>query len=189
MAGYALSSALVFAIVTRVNWRHILLAGVFITVLGNITSMYLHGYAELAGFRFLAGIGAGLLMNVTIVSIGLTTNFDRNYGFWAVTQLIVGAAGLYLLPGRISVYGLAAPFLAVAILALLVLPLANSFPEHGRDAGAAPDRHNRLLSVSRACLAYSFTMAGREQYGLISSVSAWLRALTPAAWEVFCRLP
>ena len=144
MAGYALSSALVFAIVTRVNWRHILLAGVFITVLGNITSMYLHGYAELAGFRFLAGLGAGLLMNVTIISIGLTTKFDRNYGFWAVTQLVIGAAGLYLLPGRIPVYGLAAPFLAVTILALFILPLAKSFPEHGRDAGV-PDKHNRLL--------------------------------------------
>ena len=145
MTGYALSSALVFTIITRVNWRHILLAGVFIAVLGNITSMYLHGYAELAGFRFLAGLGAGLLMNVTMVSIGLTTNFDRNYGFWAVTQLIVGAAGLYLLPAQISVYGLVAPFLTVTILALLVLPLAKYFPEHGRDAGATPDKHNRLF--------------------------------------------
>jgi len=101
-------------------------------------------YRRERNFR-LAGLGAGLLMNVTIVSIGLTANFDRNYGFWAVTQLIVGAAGLYLLPGRISVYGLAAPFLTVSILALLVFPLAKSFPEHGRDAGATPDKHNRLL--------------------------------------------
>ncbi len=145
MAGYALSSAIVFAIITRVNWRHILFAGVFTVVLSNITSIYLHDYAELAGFRFLAGLGAGLLMNVTMVSIGLTTNFDRNYGFWAVMQLTIGAAGLYVLPGLIPAYGLAAPFLTVTVLALLVLPLVTSFPRHGRTAGAAPNKNYKLF--------------------------------------------
>ena len=141
MAGYALSSAIVFTIITRVNWRHILLAGVFIAVLSNITSIYLHDYAELAGFRFLAGLGAGLLMNVTMVSIGLTLNYDRNYGFWAVMQLTVGAAGLYLLPGLIPGYGLAAPFLTVTVLALLILPLIKRFPGHGRVAGDTPNKN------------------------------------------------
>ena len=145
MTGYALSSALVFTIVTRVNWRHILLAGISITVLGNITSIYLHGYGELAGFRFLTGLGAGLLMNVTMISIGLTMNFDRNYGFWTVMQLTVGAAGLYLLPGLITGHGLAAPFLAITVLALLILPLVKSFPEHGKTTRATPDKHNRLF--------------------------------------------
>ena len=145
MTGYALSAVFVFAIVTRVNWRHILLAGISITVLGNITSIYLHGYGELAGFRFLTGLGAGLLMNVTMISIGLTLNFDRNYGFWTVMQLTVGAAGLYLLPGLIAGHGLAAPFLAITVLALLILPLVKNFPTHGRTARATPDKHNRLF--------------------------------------------
>ena len=145
MTGYTLSSALVFAIFTRVNWRHILLTGIAITVLGNITSIFLHGYGALAGFRFLTGLGAGLLMNVTIISIGLTMNFDRNYGFWTVMQLTVGVAGLYLLPGLIAAHGLAAPFLTITVLALLILPLVTSFPERGRTARAAPDRDNRLL--------------------------------------------
>ena len=145
MAGYALSSALVFTIITRVNWRHILLAGVTIAIFSNVTSIYLHNYAELLKFRFLAGLGAGLLMNITMVSIGLTTNYDRNYGFWAVTQLTVGAAGLYLLPWLIPGYGLAAPFLTVTVLALLILPLVTSFPSHGRSAGDTPNKNNKLL--------------------------------------------
>ena len=145
MAGYALSSALVFTIVTRVNWRHILLAGVTIVIFSNVTSIYLHDYAELLKFRFLAGLGAGLLMNITMVSIGLTTNYDRNYGFWAVMQLTIGAAGLYLLPWLIPAHGLAAPFLTVTVLALLVLPLVNSFPAQGRVAGAAPDKISKLF--------------------------------------------
>ncbi len=145
MAGYAFSSAIVFAIITRVNWRYILLAGVFIAVLSNITSIYLHDYDELLKIRFLAGLGAGLLMNITIVSIGLTSNFDRNYGFWVVMQLTVGAAGLYLLPGLIPGYGLAAPFLIVTILALLILPLVNSFQRYGRTAGDTPGKTNRLF--------------------------------------------
>ena len=145
MAGYALSSAIVFAIITHVNWRYILLAGVFITVLSNITSIYLHDYDELLKIRFLAGLGAGLFMNITMVSIGLTLNLDRNYGFWAVAQLTIGAAGLYLLPGLIPAYGLAAPFLTVTVLALLILPLVKSFPAHGRVAGATPNKNNKLF--------------------------------------------
>ena len=145
MAGYALSSALVFAVITRLNWRHILLAGVFLAVSANITSIYLHDYTGLAGFRFMAGLGAGLLMNITMVSIALTLNIDRNYGFWAVLQLTVGAAGLYLLPGFMPAYGLAAPFLTITVLALLVLPLVKRFPEHGRTAGATPGKYNKLF--------------------------------------------
>ena len=145
MAGYALSSALVFAVITRLNWRHILLAGVFLAVSANITSIYLHDYTGLAGFRFMAGLGAGLLMNITMVSIALTLNIDRNYGFWAVLQLTVGAAGLYLLPGFMPAYGLAAPFLTITVLALLVLPLVKRFPEHGRTAGATPGKYNNLF--------------------------------------------
>ena len=145
MAGYALSSALVFAVITRLNWRHILLAGVFLAVSANITSIYLHDYTGLAGFRFMAGFGAGLLMNITMVSIALTLNIDRNYGFWAVLQLTVGAAGLYLLPGFMPAYGLAAPFLTITVLALLVLPLVKRFPEHGRTAGATPGKYNKLF--------------------------------------------
>ena len=145
MAGYALSSALVFAVIPRLNWRHILLAGVFLAVSANITSIYLHDYTGLAGFRFMAGFGAGLLMNITMVSIALTLNIDRNYGFWAVLQLTVGAAGLYLLPGFMPAYGLAAPFLTITVLALLVLPLVKRFPEHGRTAGATPGKYNKLF--------------------------------------------
>ena len=145
MAGYALSSALVFVVITRVNWRHILLAGVLMIVSANIISIYLNEYAGLAAIRFMAGLGAGLLMNITMVSIALTLNIDRNYGFWAVLQLIVGAAGLYLLPGFIPAYGLAAPFLTITVLALLVLPLVKRFPENGRAAGATPGKHNKLF--------------------------------------------
>ena len=145
MVGYALSSALVLAIITRVNWRYILLAGVFIVVLSNITSIYLHDYAALLEIRFLAGLGAGLLMNVTMVSIGLTLNRERNYGFWAVTQLTIGAAGLYVLPGLTAGYGLAAPFLTVTVLALLILPLVKNFPVHGRAGGATLKQNNRLF--------------------------------------------
>ena len=60
-------------------------------------------------------------------------------------QLTIGAAGLYLLPGLIPGYGLAAPFLTVTVLALLVLPLVNSFPAQGRVAGAAPDKISKLF--------------------------------------------
>jgi predicted MFS family arabinose efflux permease len=144
MAGYAISSALVFTIITRVNWRHILLVGVLVAVLSNIISIYIHGYTELLKIRFLAGLGGGLLMNVTIVSIGLTHHIDRNYGFWAVTQLVIGAIGVFLLPDLILKFGLAAPFATVTMLALLVLPLIKRFPTQGKSSSGNANQGKKL---------------------------------------------
>jgi predicted MFS family arabinose efflux permease len=152
MAGYAFSSALVFTIVTRVNWRHILLAGVIIAVVTNIISIYIHGYTELLKIRFLAGLGAGFLMNVTILSIGLTRHIDRNYGFWTMTQLVIGALGLFLLPNLILKFGLAAPFATVTMLALLILPLVKRFPGRGKSSNGTTIKTNKLwLGLSALC--------------------------------------
>lgn len=132
MAGYALSSAFVFYLLTRMNWRHILLLGVLVLVGANIGSVFIHGYGAFTKFRFLSGLGAGLIMNMTMVSIGLTQNIDRNYGFWTVAQLIIGVIGLVILPGLILQFGVSCIFISIVILALFVLPLVKKFPEGGK---------------------------------------------------------
>ncbi len=145
MAGYAISSAFVFTILTRVNWRYILLAGVIIVVGTNIGSIYIHGYAPLIKMRLLAGLGAGLMMNMTLVSIGLTRHVDRNFGFWAVAQLTIGAIGLFLLPELLMKFGLATIFIAITFLALFILPLVRRFPTQGKRSTEPGKQISKLL--------------------------------------------
>ena len=149
MAGVTLSSFIVFAILTRVCWQHILLSGIVIVVLANILSTWTHGYADLMKVRFLAGLGSGLIMNMTMVSIGLTSNIDRNYGFWTVAQLVVGATGLFLLPFFIAELGIAAIYLCIVVIALPVLFLVKRFPRHGREVdGDSSQLSMVLLGIS-----------------------------------------
>lgn len=149
MAGYALSSLIVFAILQHINWRYIVLAGVLIMVVANLVAILLHDYVALITVRMFAGLGAGVLMNMTMVSIGLTRNPDRGYGFWTVAQLAIGAAGLFVLPELIPRFGLLAPFLLIAILGISLLPLVFRFPRGGRTAsGARGHRKSLLLGLS-----------------------------------------
>ena len=149
MAGYALSSLIVFAILQHINWRYIVLAGVLIVVVANLVAILLHDYVALITVRLFAGLGAGVLMNMTMVSIGLTRNPDRGYGFWTVAQLAIGAAGLFVLPELIPRFGLLAPFLLIAILGISLLPLVFRFPRGGRTtSGARGNRKSLLLGLS-----------------------------------------
>ena len=143
----------------RISWRAVALVAGGVFLLGNLLSAAVTGYAALLAVRFIASLAGGTLMILCISCAGATANPSRTYAFWVLGQLLLGFAGLLVLPPLFAVAGLKAAYLALAGLAVLALPLAGAFPARfqalsraGGGQGTAPGR--RLMAVLAVLLFY-----------------------------------
>jgi len=131
MGAYAMSSLIVFALLPYVNWRHLVVVGILLVLTANVAASLSHGFSALVKLRVLSGLGAGLLMNMTMVAIGLCRDPDRGYGYWTSMQLLVGGLAVFVMPVFIRHLGLTAPFGLIVLLALLLVTLISKFPSTG----------------------------------------------------------
>jgi predicted MFS family arabinose efflux permease len=119
------------------NWRTAIRSCLVLMVLGNIaSSQSVDSGTALAFWRFVSGLGSGSVIILCMVTIGQTRQRERNYGWWVVGQLVLGAIGLKVLPGLLPHYGLESVYLFLALVSAAMLPLASLLPT----AGAAGDR-------------------------------------------------
>jgi predicted MFS family arabinose efflux permease len=119
MLGFTFGALAMFAALS-VNRRHVVIVALAIMVIGNVLSMLSEVTLLLAACRFFTGIGAGILMTMTVLVIGLMRNPDSVYGLWTVGQLVLGATGLIVFPPIIEALGLPAIFAILAILSALL---------------------------------------------------------------------
>ena len=130
MAGFASGGVIVFLVLSRLNWRHIVLSAYTLLIVGNLIALSVDKLQALLIIRFLCGIGSGTLMAMTVISIGMTRNPERIYGLWLAAQYISAAVAVAILSRLIPEYGLAAPFTAFAGLGLCIVWVSRHFPEH-----------------------------------------------------------
>ena len=151
MAGFTIGAALVLVLLPLMNWRHIVRLGFVALIGGNLIAIGLTGFWPLLMVRLLTGVGAGALMAMTTVSVGSTRDPDRIFGLWIVGQVMPSALVVPLLPKAILHYGLAAPFIIIAALGVLVFWLHRYFPEKAeaktRGSAVAGTRRALLLGV------------------------------------------
>jgi len=129
MAGFSFGGVIVFLLLSRVNWRHIVLGAFIFLILGNFAALGVDTLQPLLIIRFLTGLGSGTLMAMTVVSIGMTKNPERIYGLWLASQYISAAIAITFLARLIPEYGLAAAFIIFAILGLSLVWVFLHFPE------------------------------------------------------------
>jgi predicted MFS family arabinose efflux permease len=127
-AGDAVGGAIIFALVSRLNWRLLVLIGFLAVIGGNLAATAISGYLPMMATRFCTGIGEGILIAMTFVSIGLTRDPDRIYGLWTLSLLVTGAAGTALAAELIPDYGLKAPFIMIATSAVAIVWMCRHFP-------------------------------------------------------------
>lgn len=132
MFGIAFSTILMNFIVTRFDWRRLVLFFLCITVAGNLASAPLTEFDTLRAVRFLTGIGSGGLMSITMTMMGLTNNPDRNFGYIIVFIMAYSALGTFLIPvgydtiGMPGVMTCLALFCATGVFFLRFLPRSRS---------------------------------------------------------------
>lgn len=137
MSGFTLGAALLF-VSLAINWRGIVITALLLMILGNVTCLLFDELSAFVIFRFIAGLGAGILMTMTIQVIALTCNPDRIYGLWTVGQLTFGAMGIIIFPEIIASQGIKSIFLIWAILAMILFASVQFYPR-GRDSGSRPN--------------------------------------------------
>jgi MFS transporter, DHA1 family, inner membrane transport protein len=129
MAGFSFGGVIVFLLLSRVNWRHIVLGAFTFLILGNFLTLSVDTLQPLLIVRFLSGIGGGTLMSMTVVSIGMTKSPERIYGLWLASQYISSAIAVAIVARLIPEHGLAAPSIIFAILGLSIIWVFLHFPE------------------------------------------------------------
>ena len=135
----------------RWRWQRLLYPALLVMVVGNIACAFAHGFALLGSLRVLTGLAGGSVMVVCLAAVGMTRHTERNFGWWTIGQLLLGAVGLALLPRVLPVVGPRGLFIGLAVLLaaglLFVAPMpagANAMPEA---AGAAAGVRRSVLRL------------------------------------------
>src|SRR5215470_9705251 len=120
----------------RVGRRPILAMSGLVTAAGNLLCAYAPSFAVLVGARFVAGIGAGLVLVTSQIVLADISTPARRGRMMAVYQgVFLFAVGVGPLPGGFVAehYGLRAPFLAYAVAGVVAAALAWMWiPETGQ---------------------------------------------------------
>ena len=101
---------------SRWNWRRVAFAAAGAFVLVNLLSAYSLDFHALLWLRALSALAGGTLMVICIASASGSAQPDRVYGLWVSGQLVLGALGLWVLPGLFAMAGLKALYLSLALL-------------------------------------------------------------------------
>ena len=94
-----------------------------IFIIGNLVSTLSLPLPALLVVRLVTAMAGGSIMLLCMAAAGASKRRDRLFGFWLTGQLVLGAAGLALLPTLFARFGIAAQFGLMAALMLLALPL------------------------------------------------------------------
>jgi len=73
LGGLSLGAILSALLVARVNRRHLVIAGVILSIGANLSCMMFIEYEQVMWLRVIAGIGSGIFTAVAVVSLGGTT--------------------------------------------------------------------------------------------------------------------
>jgi multidrug resistance protein len=171
----------------RVGRRSTLALGACVTVVGNILCAVVPTYSLFLGARFIAGAGAALTLTAAqIVMADISPPAQRGRMMAIYSGVFAFAVGIGPFPGGLLAerYGLAAPFLACAILAAAVAFIAWFRVPETRGLGVEP-------SISRIALP-SFgqqlrLLAGNTGFLLVSLIS--LSAAVARTGAVFNVVP
>ena len=150
----------------RVNWRKAAWLAVAVFIVANLLSASTVDYPLLLTLRFVSALAGGSLMILCLSAAAALPNPDRVYGLWVMGQLLLGAAGLMVMPVLFARFGIAACYVGLALLMALCAPLARCFP-HGRQAdahqpqpAAAGNHRGRAALGIVATLAFYISLSG-----------------------------
>ena len=159
MLGVALATIALAMFGGRVDWRHVVAAGLLAAVIGNIGSALADG-AVFVFSRFVSGLGEGTIISISFTFVGVTRRTERNVALYLVLLLTYGAFTLWQLPAILDAIGFPGLFGAFAIASALALitigQVPRAFVEDAMDNPEARQLSRGLLGVALAgVLAYN----------------------------------
>ena len=132
VAGSALAGIAATQWVRRWPWRRMALLALMALVTGNTVSALISDFGTLIAVRFMTGFfGIGTGYALAIAALSDTVKTERNFSIAIVAQVILAMIGFTWLPSAIGAYGVAAVFLPLAIISLLMIPSLRYLPPTG----------------------------------------------------------
>lgn len=141
----------------RWSWSRMLGGALLLMIAGNLACAHVTTFAPLAGLRFITGFAGGSVMVICLAVIGMTSQTERNFGWWTIGQLLLGAIGLASLPRVLPYIGPAGLYWGLAALLCAGLLASRILPRQGPPAGSGADRQ-RLLGPALLGLAGIFCL-------------------------------
>ena len=161
----------------RLGRRPTLAIGGLISAIGNLWCAWATGYPELIAARFVAGAGAGLIVTTGQVVLADISTPARRGRVIAIHQAVfLFAVGIGPFPGGLLAekYGLAAPFLAYGVLALVASVIAWLGVSETRDLGRGAPRRG---DAPRPPFAVQIRQLGRQRGFVLVSLIALTNAI------------
>ncbi|MFM7784701.1 MAG: MFS transporter [Gammaproteobacteria bacterium] len=164
MWGLALTTLLMSVLASRIDWRTLLLVSTLVVVAGNLGSLGTQEPAAFAAWRFVAGLGCGVLVSLSFTMVGLSANPDRNFGYLMAAVLSYGAIVLWLMPTAFDRVGMQGVIVFFALFPLTALPLLRYLPGSGggqtESVSAAVDLGTPMKSLGIATMLTYFLAQG-----------------------------
>jgi predicted MFS family arabinose efflux permease len=159
MFGIAAATIVLGIVAPRVPWRVLGLVACIVLALANFASTFAHGLTVMSCVRFLAGLGAGVLITWGYAAIGLTRRSGRNFGLLITAVLTYSALALLSLPTAYLTIGFDGVLIGLAVLALLALTCLAKLPDRLSDRHAYPDHTFRKVPSRQRTLALGSILA------------------------------
>jgi len=105
MLGFSLGAIVSALSVSRVNRRHLVMAGIVLTIGANAACMYIVDYEPMMWLRFAAGIGSGIFTGTAVATLGGTTKPVRAFNILLLGFSFSAAGELHLFP-QLSLNGI-----------------------------------------------------------------------------------
>ncbi len=143
LGGIAIGSvicAMLPAVLARLGWRVVAVAGIGLLIAGNLVASQAVNYAILLASRSVAGTGAGFTMAIAYAVLAGGSHPARNLALFNVAQLTSAAIGVQYLGTIAGAWGTQGLFLLITAFSALGAGLCYFLPRSGREESATlPD--------------------------------------------------
>ena len=132
----------------------LILGALVLIVVANVGSGFALTFETLGAWRFVGGLGEGLVLAVPVKLAARFGNPDRLFAWIMFGQSLYGVAGLAAAPYLMDAFGLRGLFFGFATLALLTMPFFRALP----DGGAPRKPSGRTVINTRMVLVFASLM-------------------------------
>jgi len=131
-AGYTLTTSTAFFWIRRINWRTVTWLALGVGCIALLMAGYSRSHGVLMLCIFIAGGAFSTVYGIGATALGDTSNPARWYGLKISAEAMLGAIGLFVLPGTlIASYGFMGMMAGMVLAFVLLAPALSWLPARG----------------------------------------------------------
>ena len=132
--GLATTSVMLSSLASRLPLKRVLLGGAGLAIVGNMLALQAGSIEVLIVFRFIAGVGLGVLLLGINMGIARTPDPVKLYGLATTTGLVVAAILFLMLPAILEQWAITGAYGLLVLLSLFTFLIILFLPEFADNA-------------------------------------------------------